>query len=189
MLVIAIVIVIYVYIYIYIFFAVSAGRERIATDQAMIEMERGCWVSALRLILTFRGLKRWDEGRWAKGSFLYTLPYWGLFPPSFIPPSEHFDTWPIEPGPPPAPPLHGPTTPPTCRTSAQALQKCAQSKAGGVGERTRLVTVLVFEASKSACSVTVIVFDAASFNSANHRQDGGRPGHDIVSVISLGFRV
>ena len=33
----------------------------------------------------FRGLKRWDEGRGAEGSLIYTLLYWGLFPIPYLP--------------------------------------------------------------------------------------------------------
>ena len=41
------------------------------------------------MAVIFTGLRRWDEGRWVKGSFiLYALFYWGLFPiPHF--PSSH----------------------------------------------------------------------------------------------------
>ena len=35
---------------------------------------------ATKYSLPVRGLKRWNEGRWAKGSPVYTPPYWGLFP-------------------------------------------------------------------------------------------------------------
>ena len=35
-----------------------------------------------------RRLKRWDEGRWVKGSLVYTLLYWGLFPIPHLPSSH-----------------------------------------------------------------------------------------------------
>ena len=32
------------------------------------------------LVSNIQGLKRWDEGRWVKGSLVCTLLFWGLFP-------------------------------------------------------------------------------------------------------------
>ena len=45
-------------------------------------------------MVAFRGLKRWDEGRWAKGSLVYILFFWWIIsytPASFIPPLDPFE--------------------------------------------------------------------------------------------------
>ena len=41
---------------------------------------RGNGVDDVGACDSFRGHKRWDKARWVKGSLVYTLLYWGLFP-------------------------------------------------------------------------------------------------------------
>ena len=36
----------------------------------------------------FRGLKRWDEGRWVEGFLVYALLYWGLLAIPHLPSSH-----------------------------------------------------------------------------------------------------
>ena len=81
-------------------FSISGGSKPLSHSLFASNKKRGTFpcissynphrtlVSTIIGAIQSRGLKRWDEGRWVKGSLICTLLCWGLFPIPHLPSSH-----------------------------------------------------------------------------------------------------